>query len=73
MNNYIVLYRESIHDVLSIPLEFHCQAEDSNHAEEQCLDANPNCDIVWLYEGNDYRKAISSWLNYDSWVNYDNG
>ena len=30
---------------------FNCMAEDVDHAEEQCLDAYPNCGIVWVNEG----------------------
>ena len=31
---------------------FNCMAEDGDHAEEQCLDAYPNCSIVWVNEGH---------------------
>lgn len=31
---------------------FNCMAEDVDHAEEQCLDAYPNCNIVWVNEGH---------------------
>ena len=31
---------------------FNCQADDSELAEEQCLDANPQAGIVWVNEGH---------------------
>ena len=32
---------------------FNCMAENGDHAEEQCLDAYPDCEIVWINEGHD--------------------
>jgi hypothetical protein len=52
MKNYVVLYRiESIMCALDEPFGFQCHAEDSDHAEEQCLNAYPDCDVVWVWEG----------------------
>ena len=28
---------------------FKCQAEDGDHAEEQCVNAYPDCDVVGIY------------------------
>jgi hypothetical protein len=33
---------------LDAPLGFRCVADDCMHAEEQCENANPGCDIVWV-------------------------
>lgn len=30
---------------------FECQADDSVHAEEQCMDAYPTAAILWVNEG----------------------
>lgn len=37
---------------------FVCQADDIDHAEEQALDAYPNCDVVWIEEGTDVEGAM---------------
>jgi hypothetical protein len=37
---------------------FLCDAEDSDHAEEQAEDAYPNCKVVWVEEGNDPYAAM---------------
>jgi len=52
MLNYIVLYRtKEIMDTLHDPFGFQCYAEDADHAEEQCENAYPDCDIVWVWHG----------------------
>lgn len=52
MNNYVVLYRQNdIQNVLEAPFGFQCYADDVDHAEEQCLDAYPDADIVWVWHG----------------------
>lgn len=33
------------------PEVFVCSAADSEHAEEQCLNAYPACEILWTYQG----------------------
>ena len=54
MKDYFVLYRiESVMSPLDPPFGFHCQAEDTDHAEEQCLNAYPDCGIVWVVEACD--------------------
>jgi hypothetical protein len=62
MKDYIVLYFE-IGNVLSEPLGFHCKADDADHAEEQCQDANPDIDIVWVWEGDSLIDAL-----HDYWM-----
>ena len=52
MKNYVVLYRiEKIMAPADAPFGFSCSADDTDHAEEQCLNAYPDCDIVWVWEG----------------------
>lgn len=31
---------------------FNCMADDVEHAEKQCLNANPKAGIVWVNEGH---------------------
>lgn len=53
MKTYIVLYRTDYLLPADPPFGFRCQAEDTDHAEEQCENAYPDCDIVWVYVGDD--------------------
>ena len=62
MYPYIVLYRiESIMSVLDAPFGFRCLAENSDQAEEQCLNAYPDCAVVWVEVGESYEKALQSY------------
>ena len=52
MQHYIVLYRRyDIQSPLENPFGFSCFADDVDHAEEQCLNAYPDADIVWVWTG----------------------
>lgn len=31
---------------------FNCMAEGSNHAEDLCMNARPDCSIIWVNEGH---------------------
>jgi hypothetical protein len=54
MKDYFVLYRiESVMSPLDHPFGFHCLAEDTDHADEQCLDVYPDCQVVWVVEDCD--------------------
>lgn len=33
---------------------FLCSADDAEHAEEQCLNAYPKCEILWVNDGEQY-------------------
>lgn len=62
MKEFVVLYRvESIMTALDSPFGFVCWAEDVDHAEEQCLNAEPDGDIVWVVEGNSYDDALDNY------------
>jgi hypothetical protein len=64
MKKYIVLYRiESIMSPLDAPFGFICDAENTDHAEEQCTNAYPNCDVVWVVLGDNYTDALSVYWN----------
>ena len=61
MEQYTVLYRiESIQAPSDHPFGFMCWAEDADHAEEQCLNACPDCDVVWVLDTDDYRIALNN-------------
>ena len=50
MEKYAVLFRDdTTSDYTTEPLCFLCQADDLEHAEEQCENSYPNCEIVWVY------------------------
>lgn len=51
LSHYAVLYWDLSSKAADPPLVFLCQAEDSQHAEEQCLDAYPDCRIAWVTFG----------------------
>ena len=52
MKNYVVLYRrDDIQSPMDEPFGFQCWADDTDHAEEQCLNADPDADIVWVWQG----------------------
>jgi hypothetical protein len=64
MRNYTVLYRiESIMSPLDAPFGFICDAENTDHAEEQCTNAYPDCDVVWVVQGDDYADALNVYWN----------
>ena len=52
MKNFVVLYRiNTIQHPLEAPFGFQCWADDADHAEEQCANAEPEADIVWVWQG----------------------
>jgi hypothetical protein len=62
MKMYIVLYRiEEVLKPVEEPFAFICMAEDTDHAEEQCLNAYPDCRIVWVYKGTDVMAAYDDY------------
>lgn len=61
MENYIVLYRDESCGPLSAPLIFKCQGDNSDHAEEQCTDAYPGCDILWIFKGDSSDEAYADY------------
>ena len=61
MKTYIVLYRDEDQKPLDKPLAFQCMAEDTDHAEEQCINAYPDCLIAWVYIGTDVMAAYDDY------------
>lgn len=61
MKTYIVLYREEYLLPADPPLGFRCEADDTEHAEEQCDNAYPGCDIVWIWEGDSLQDALDDY------------
>ena len=62
MKNYIVLYRiESIMCPADPPFGFQCWADDTDHAEEQCLNAYPDCSVVWVWQGEKFADALDDY------------
>lgn len=61
MNTYIVLYREKWNFPTEAPFGFRCEADDADHAEEQCENAYPGCDVVWVVETDDYQFALEKY------------
>lgn len=56
--SYVVLYDR--HDIMANgdpPFAFKCMAEDADHAEEQCLNAEPDADIVFVEQTDDLEDA----------------
>lgn len=69
MKNYVVLYRRNdIQSVGESPFGFQCYAENVDHAEEQCLNADPDADIVWVWQGPEgvgMQPALNNYYNLD--------
>lgn len=61
MQTYIVLYRDLGMPPFDAPLGFRCQADDTEHAEEQCMDAYPDCDIVWVVMTDNIQIALADY------------
>ena len=51
MNKYILLYWDADALPADAPLAFACDADDTEHAEEQCENAYPGCVIAWTGHG----------------------
>lgn len=60
LQEFIVLYREIDGDD-DDPFGFSCWAENSDHAEEQCRDAQEGIELVWVFEGNSLEEALESY------------
>ena len=61
MQTFTVLYRiESIQAPADNPFGFICHADSADHAEEQCLNAYPDCDVVWVVDTDSYGAALDN-------------
>lgn len=61
MQPYVVLYRDQALLPFDMPFAFMCQADDTDHAEEQCLDANPDAEIVWIVQTDNVDVALADY------------
>jgi hypothetical protein len=61
LKTLIALYRDDSIKAGDAPLAFKCQAEDTDHAEEQCENAYPDCDVVWVVETDDVDEAYGNY------------
>jgi hypothetical protein len=55
---YCVIHRDNGASLFEAPEVFLCQADDSDHAEEQTVNSYPNSDILWISENPDPKKAL---------------
>lgn len=63
MTPFVVLYRTKYLTELEEPFGFKCRADDIEHAEEQLINAEPDADIVWVVESNNYQEALDDYYN----------
>lgn len=63
MTEFMVLYRiESIMAPADPPFLFKCWADNGGHAEEQCINTYPGCDVVWVVEGGNSQGALDDYF-----------
>lgn len=63
---WVVLFRAKGAPPADPPSGFACLAEDEDHAAEQCLDAEPGADVVWIWHPNPkflYEAALASYFD----------
>jgi len=62
MKQYVVLYRiDAIMADNDIPFGFECWADNMEQAEEQCVNSEPDGDIVWVFEVDSYNAALNEY------------
>ena len=60
MKQYAVLSFEAENNSL-VHFVFVCHAEGVDHAEELCINAYPNCNVVWVEQGTEEEAFESYW------------
>lgn len=63
LNKWCVLYRLADALPADPPQAFLCQAEDIDHADEQCINAYPGCEVLWSYPGDEDDAFQDYWGN----------
>ncbi len=58
MRNFVALYRLPTHRQSDPPLGFNCRAHNSDHAEAQCEESVPHCEVVLVSEGPSVSLAL---------------
>lgn len=61
MKTHIVLYLDDSLGSYEAPFAFVCEADGADHAEEQCENAYPGADIVWVHEGTCIEDAYAEY------------
>lgn len=52
LDPWVVLYHPAEALLADPPKAFLCRAEDGDHADEQCINAHPGCEVVWSHLGD---------------------
>lgn len=60
LKEYIVLFRDGT-EYLVDPWGFRVMAEDYAHAEEQFLNAEPDCEVLYISQTDDYEAALDDY------------
>lgn len=66
LHPFVVLCRTESELPGDPPLAFDCMAESTEHAEEQCLDAYPGAEIMWVHFGDAPDKAYEEYWGTDA-------
>lgn len=61
LKTFVVLYREPEAHPLESPMGFLCRAEDVEHAEEQCANAYPQAEVVWVVDTASFEEALDDY------------
>ena len=61
MKPYIVLYKDFLLLPSGLPCAFACQAKDADHAEEQCISAKPDCEVMWVTQTESVNEALADY------------
>ncbi len=68
LSQWTVIYRDQECSPSDLPEAFSCMADDSEHAEEQCENAYPKCEVIWTHNGapdaaySEWRNATAKWV-----------
>lgn len=63
LNEFVVIYDAGGNASCMVPEAFCCFAEDSDHADEQCQDAYPDCTVLEVYEGYSGEDALDDYAD----------
>jgi len=76
-NTYVLLFRVRNLDAFAThpPFAINAHAESADMAEKSFLHSHPSCEIVWVYEGDDFNDAYdeywSALSNADDYTDFD--
>lgn len=65
MRDFVVLYRNNDLLPADAPLAFVCKGDDASHAVEQCIDAYPDCEVMWVTVTNKVERAYQDYWGYN--------